>query len=176
MKKAISLVLVLSLFVCGNSIFASAQNDTESTETPVASVEYLPIGSDSAVPEWVSVGVTDTGVGDKLRNTTVVNLGTNGSANINWSVNGKSTIRSTYNYTTASGSIILRVTGSSTTSIMFQLYDSTDKLIAEQTAQVSSTIVTTVRFTSLITSKQYYIKATNLSNVATTMTGTIAAV
>jgi len=174
MKKAIAYLLILATISSTGSLYASAMGGQTNSAIPEVTVEYIPI-SVNAIVGAQSLGITDTGTDNGLRNYPVYNLGTNGSASINWTISAKGSIRSSYNYTTASGKIVLRVSASTTASINFMIYDSTGIPVAERTVQVTSNTTTVITYSNLFSNKQYYIKADNLSQVPTTVTGTIAA-
>ena len=173
MKKTISLLLILAILAICGTFYASATNDAKDTKLPSVNVEYLPLNAvDSTAPQCIIS--TDTGMGNGIRVYPVVDLGTNNAASLTWTIAGKSSIRSSNNYKTGTGNIVLRVSGSPTVSINFRLFSSTDTLIAEHTVQVTSTTVVKITFSNLFTNKEYYIVAENVSQGSTTVTGTIA--
>jgi len=173
MKRIITVFLMLTLLCCETTFTANATGDFKCSKISTVSVEYVPLEQLDVAANIV--GVTDTGAIDALRAYSVQDLGTNGSVSVTWSIAGYKTIRSLYNYTTASGKLVLRVSGSQTASIIFYLYDSTDTKISEHTAQVSSTKVSIITFDNLFSNRQYYIKAENVSQAQTTVSGTISA-
>ena len=172
MKRTLAFVIILALLLGGNSVYASAVYDTKSAAVPFVTVEYLT--TNSADEEAPVAGITDTGIHGGLR-VTVIDLSTSGSVDINWAISGNSTVRSTYNYTTASTKIILIVASSPTSNITFTLYDSSDVRIATQTVQLSSSPSMKITFSNLLSNREYYIKAQNVGQGYTTVTGTISA-
>jgi len=174
MKKAITLFLTLAILSSGGSLSVTAASEQSKDKIPEVSVEYMPISTNAAIFTQ-SLGITDLGIGNGFQKNQVVNLGTNGTANISWTISGKSSTRSSYDYTTASGKIVLRVSGTPAASINFILYTSSNVNIAERTVQVTPNNQATITFSNLSNNKQYYIMAENLSQTSTTVTGTIAA-
>ena len=163
MKKVIAFFLVLTLFS--------------------AISLYPALASDYPTDVIYSIGkseqmVTDSGQdeSENSRAYTVVDLGTNGSANIDWTIAGGQTVRSAYNYKTGSGSIVLRLKSSPAGTVVFYLYDTTDTLIGTYTVYVASSGTTNITYTNLFTNREYYIKAQNANQTPVTLTGTIAAV
>ena len=167
MKKAI---LVILAFVMVSAFgLTPAMASYSYAEAPDPPVIF------SGAAGMASQPITDYGQDDSSnpRAYSVVDL-SNGASNINWTVMPGQIIRSSYNYKTATGKIVLRLGGSPAGSVTFYLYDSTDTLIGSHTAYVATTGPATITFTNLFTSREYYVKAENVSQYTITVTGTIA--
>lgn len=127
-------------------------------------------------PVFAAPYVTDYGQGPiSLYAYSVQDLGTNGSVGVNWYINDGATVRSAYNYKTGSGKIILNIDSSASVSCIFYLFDSTDTLIGGSTVTLSPGKTAMITFKNLITSREYYVKAENIGQGATTLSGTISA-
>ena len=167
MKKSVIRILALVLL----SVMALG-----STPALAAHADMLVGAADAAGS--LAEPLVDYGQDDSAnsRAYTVIDLGTNYSASINWTIDGGQTIRSAYNYKTGSGKIILRVSSTPGGSVIFYLYDTTDTLIGSQTVYIATAGSTIVNFTNLFTNREYYIKAENVSQYKLTVTGTIASI
>ena len=170
MKRTIMFILAFAILFGGGSVYVSANGNTICDTIPIVSIEYIPLYSDLAMGIQ-NIGITDAGIGNGLRNYPVFDLGV---VNLNWTINAKSTIRSSNNYTTASGKLVFRVSGSPIASVIFYIYDSTDSLVVEKTVQLTPSTIAIITFSNLFTNKQYYVRAENVSQGTTTVTGTLA--
>jgi len=120
MKTTVTLILVVATLLCSGTLYASASNNLLDEDTPFVVVEYFQIGEEENTSNTSrNVLAFDMGASSKSRSFPVVNLGTNGSSNVGWFIFVGTTVRSASNYTTASGNLVVRATGSITTSITF---------------------------------------------------------
>ena len=166
MKKVIAFFLVFAIASTLTSNIALASGNNEFSQKNIIFVADDP-----------SMVITDYGQDDSIasRSNTVVNLGTNGTSSISWSLAGNQTIRSAYNYITGSGKIILKVTSSPACTVVFYIYDSSDSLVASSSVYVASSGTTSIPFSNLFTNREYYIKAQNTSLSTISLSGIIAA-
>lgn len=168
-KTVSSLALAIVIAFSLNPVLAASHSpDTASTMDIQQGSFDTPLLS--------AIGLTDSGRSEVIApfSNTVVDLGTNSSVDINWTVPAKGALRSAYNYKTGSGKITLRVKGSRTATVVFYLYDSTDTKISTQTVEVVSSSTIAIPFTNLFTNREYYIYMENSSQSSVTLTGTIA--
>lgn len=87
-----------------------------------------------------------------------------------------STRQSDYNYKTNSTKIKIAMKSDISISVRVKLYDaSNDSLVLETTTTVGTVFNTTVTFSNLTSSKQYFIKYENLGQQDVNITGTISA-
>gem|GEM_PF-4044901 len=78
-------------------------------------------------------------------------------------------------YQTTTGSIVLRIKGSASTTFVIQLYTTSGRLAASNAVSIS-TSTSTVTFSNLSTSTPYSIRFENTGSNASTLSGTIRAV
>ena len=104
-------------------------------------------------------------------------LGSNGSKTMTIKdFKAGSTRQRDYNYKTNSTKIKIAMKSDISISVRVKLYDaSNDSLVLETTTTVGTVFNTTVTFSNLTSSKQYFIKYENLGQQDVNITGTISA-
>lgn len=160
-------MLMSLLMVCSMSV------------TPVFAAE---VSDFSNVLEALGCSDMDTDVCEgsdamQMMRATDYDLGTNGEKNLTISDFAAGAIRrSTYNYSTNTTSIYIKMKSDIPASVRVTLYDkSNNSQVGQQTVTVPRITSTTIRFSSLTSSKKYYMKYENLEQRTINITGKVSA-
>lgn len=132
--------------------------------------------------ELVSSDITDGGIlvdavdSNEFQNelTRTVRDLSNGAVNINWNINAEKSLRSQYNYKTNSQKIKLKMKASpSSTSLTVQLYNSSGTRVATKTVSVGTILNTTITFSNLTASTNYYFRVINNDQHDVALSGSV---
>lgn len=152
------------LMVCGMSV------------TPVFAAEYSAIVEISDYSD-MDLDVCEGSDAMQMMRASDYDLGSNGTKNLTISDFAAGAIRrSTYNYSTNTTSIYIKMKSDIPASVRVTLYDkSNNSQVAQQTVTVPRITSTTIRFSNLTSSKKYYMKYENLEQRTINITGKVSA-
>lgn len=197
MKKIFSMLLVMACVLsfalpvsaaeiaANDDVKVSVSYDTEALAPSVLTDKGIAVNDDVKVSVSYDTealapsAITDKGISvdaDKAPNAiaaTVIDLG-DGSVSIDWDIDAESSIRSQYDYKTNTEEINLRMLASpSSTSLTVYLYNSSGSRVASRTVTVGTIFNTTVTFSNLTASTNYYFEVDNNDQHDVSLSGSI---